>query len=739
MAQSTEHLEKAIQAAMARVAGPAAAGRGFQVAWQEARRDNADDHLAVRALVHRLRQDGHAYLIAGLTAALAEQVPDAAWAWGLAAESAVAAEDYESALDKAEELRRRFPNLDIGLRFALEALTPMGRLHEVAGLLQQLTPEQLEMEWALVPRIAVAERNGEHVKALEAGQALAKLWPRRPEGFLAEISAISRLGRHDEAERGIANLIAGFPHHAGVWQAGAQIADARGDFDAALHRWAEMRKRARTVPDGFIGALQSLKRAKRMDMATPILYEGLARFPNNETLLVIAAQTAEGATQVDDADLFWQRVLAICPDDAGYALSAALCLMCSPVGRPGRMGQVLHRLGGHHARFPHHAAAYVAHLNALREIKQPEVAIEASAGWCALFPKDVRLALARAGAFEDKGDREGALAEVAALRGRVGSNPEVEAAFVRALSIAGQYDAADRAGAAALTKFPSALRLLMEYSRISTRRGDWHEAYQRLLDARRILPNDVGIARELQNTRLQLAEALPDGHSSAVPNDAIMRFESLGGTGVSCEFGMVQRELGRDSIGLLRWSRNEASHLIDALGCEFEGVGSEESTILKTVRHAVDDEEYVTQDRRFFMESHTFVRTSDAPAEAMFKQTCRRLRFLRGKLLEDLRAGEKIFMFKAHHVLTDDQVRELHAALCRYGDNALLCVMRAGPGHAPSTVRVLGRGIYVGYVTHFLNDESGLPGFDIPGWQAICAETDADWQRVRQRPGVAAA
>jgi tetratricopeptide (TPR) repeat protein len=524
-----------------------------------------------------------------------------------------------------------------------------------------------------------------------------------------------------------------------VWQAAAQIADARGDFDAALHRWSEMRKRARTTPDGFIGALQSLKRAKRMDMATPILYEGLARFPGNETLLVLAAQTAEGATQVDDADLFWQRVLGVCPDDAGYALAAALCLMCSPVGRPGRMGEVLRRLGAHHARFPHHAAAYVAHLNALREIKQPEVAIEVSADWCALFPKDVRLALARAGAFEDLGDREAALAEVAALRSRVGSTPDVEASYVRALSIAGQYDAADRAGALALTKYPSALRLLMEYSRISTRRGDWHEAYQRLLDARRVLPNDVGIARELQNTRLQLAEALPDGHTYAGPNDAIMRFESLGGTGVSCEFGMVQRELGRDSIGLLRWSRNEASHLIDALGCEFEGVGSEESTILKTVRHAVDDEEYVTQDRRFFMESHTFVRTSDAPADAMFKQTCRRLRFLRGKLLEDLRAGEKIFMFKAHHVLTDDQVRDLHTALCRYGDNALLCVMRAGPGHAPATVRVIGRGIYVGYVTHFLNDESGLPGFDIPGWQAICAEADANWQRVRQQPGVGAA
>ena len=737
MAEAPQLLDEAMQAAIARIAVSMATGSALRQLWQSVRGETADDSKSARSFVQRLRQDGHAHLLPTLTAALAESLAGTAWAWALAAETSVAAGDFEAALRQAEELRRRFPTLPAGYRFALEALTPLGRLDEAAAVLSALTAEQAEKEWALVARIAIAERDGEHVRALEAGQALALLWPQRPEGFLAEVSAVNRLGRHDEAERGIANLIAGFPHHAGVWRAAAEIADARHDFDTALHRWAEFRKRARTVPAGFTGALESLRRGKRMNLATPIIYEGLARFPNDETLLVQAALMAEGATQVDDADLFWQRAVKARPDSAEYALSAALCLMCSPVGRPARMSEVLERLNAHHVAFPDHAEAFVAHLNALREIKQPQTAVEVSGGWCARFPNDVRLALARAGAMEDQGDLEGALAEVEALRLRVKDSPDVDAAHVRALSCAGHYDAADRAGALALSKYPSALRLLMEYSRISTRRGDWHEAYQRLLDARRVLPNDVGIARELQNMRLQLAESMPDSQVPAGQSDAIMRFESLGGTGVSCEFGMVQRELGRDSIGLLRWSRNEASHVIDALACEFEGVGSEESTILKTVRHAVDDEEYVTQDRRFFMESHTFVRTSDAPADSMFKQTCRRLRFLRGKLLEDLRAAEKIFMFKAHHALTDDQVRDLHAALCRYGDNALLCVMRADSSHAASSLRVLGRGVYVGYVGHFLNDESGLPGFDIPAWQAICAKADADWQRARQ--GITAA
>jgi hypothetical protein len=70
----------------------------------------------------------------------------------------------------------------------------------------------------------------------------------------------------------------------------------------------------------------------------------------------------------------------------------------------------------------------------------------------------------------------------------------------------------------------------------------------------------------------------------------------------------------------------------------------------------------------------------------------------------------------------------MHAALGRYGDNALLCVTRANAAQAPGTLREIGRGIYVGYVGHFLNDDSGNAGSDIPAWQAVCAQADARWR-----------
>jgi hypothetical protein len=62
--------------------------------------------------------------------------------------------------------------------------------------------------------------------------------------------------------------------------------------------------------------------------------------------------------------------------------------------------------------------------------------------------------------------------------------------------------------------------------------------------------------------------------------------------------------------------------------------------------------------------------------------------------------------------------------------------MRAGPGTPRGTLRVVGRGLYVGYVSHFINDESGNAGSDIATWEALCREADAHW-RAAALPAVA--
>jgi tetratricopeptide (TPR) repeat protein len=729
-----QSLDEVITQTLERVTGGGPAFAALRQAWIAARQQSNDEKKCVRTFVTGLFQDGFCQVARHLMDELVAQFPIQAWLWMLAADLAENAGDYDAMLAYARSLDDQFPDLQAATRMMLDALVALGRLDDAALVLDTLSTVQLQEDWALTARIALAERSRDDRAAFAAGTALALRKPKRPDGTVAAIAAARRMGRLDEAEQRLRQALNHFPQHPAVLQAAAELAEARGEHEAALTRWTELRKRARATTAPFLGTLRCLKMTKRMDLAMPVVCEGLARFPQDEELLVAAARMAEGSNQADDADLFWQRAVAVCPDNAGYALSAALCLMCLPATRAARMPEVLRRLEAHHLAFPDYAEAYAAHINALRSVKKPGLAIALSELWRSQFPTNVAIALARVGAFDDQGLFDSALEEVMALRGQVPRGADIEIAYARALSAAGRHDEADEACAAALRRNPSHLRLLIEYARTSTRRGDWQQGYDRLLAAQKLLPGHDRIAQELRNMQMQMAElapaeqAPPVGGRTLGAGGAIARFESLGGTGVSCEFGMVQRQLGSDTVGLLRWSRNDIGHLLDALAHEFEGVGSEDNTILKSARHAADHEEYVTQDRRYFMESHTFVRTSDAPRDAMFKQTCRRLRFLRGKLLEDLRAAEKMFVFKAHRAVSDDELRALHAALRRYGDNALIGVMRADAANPRATVRQIARGLYAGYVGHFVNDGSGLAGSDVTGWDAILAQADTLWR-----------
>src|ERR1700761_1738697 len=81
-------------------------------------------------------------------------------------------------------------------------------------------------------------------------------------------------------------------------------------------------------------------------------------------------------------------------------------------------------------------------------------------------------------------------------------------------------------------------------------------------------------------------------------HDVALRFESLGGTGHGCEFGLFQRHFGAEPLGLLRWADTPVDLLIKALESRFEGVGAPDNTILFAPE---DGTEWWTRDKRFWM------------------------------------------------------------------------------------------------------------------------------------------
>ncbi len=213
--------------------------------------------------------------------------------------------------------------------------------------------------------------------------------------------------------------------------------------------------------------------------------------------------------------------------------------------------------------------------------------------------------------------------------------------------------------------------------------------------------------------------------------DLAGQFESLGGRLLGCEFGIFQRNCGAEPLGLLRWADMPYEGLLATLEARFAGVGSTENTELFLSPVPDGPAEYCTRDRRGFMFMRAFITQDEVPFDRMYASVCRRLQFLSRKLIADLEEGKKIFVFRlTDRHLTDTELRRLHAAMRRYGNNTLLYVRHAGPDHPNGIVEQIGPGLMVGAIDRFKVSSTGEVAASLPtaSWLRICRNAFELWR-----------
>ena len=401
-------------------------------------------------------------------------------------------------------------------------------------------------------------------------------------------------------------------------------------------------------------------------------------------------------------------------------------------------------------RAPGQVDAYVGQATALRRLGRFDECDRLLREGMAELPDDAHLYSNYAVTAHQRGDLIEAAQRQQEVLVRFPDNRPVMLLALTYLRQAKLFNEAEIVVKRGIEQYPGDSDILFASAFVAHDRGDWPEAHRRWEVAWRLFPDlfdpdtlrlkstaafsahlDAALgehaegapdrvpaqggtvlrAQSTANTLQPISGASPD--LTAVSTRALaLAFESLGG---SCEFGLVQRRLGAEPLGLFRWTRVYLGHLIELLENDLSVLEEPQHTEL--VRY---EDEYIIRDRDDRFAMHTFVRVGHVDESLFFEKQYRRLRYLRRKFLEDLQGGEKTFVYKFWDVRpSDDEIFKVHDALCRHAPNALLITRPHEPGHPIGSVETLRSGVMVGYLGRCYVEE-GLHNVPVEPWRKLC-------------------
>jgi hypothetical protein len=192
--------------------------------------------------------------------------------------------------------------------------------------------------------------------------------------------------------------------------------------------------------------------------------------------------------------------------------------------------------------------------------------------------------------------------------------------------------------------------------------------------------------------------------------DLVLQYESLGD---NCELGLVQRRVGAEPLGLLRFSGSPLRNVLRAMAGRFEHIADPAH-----IRLQPENGEFMVKLTKYDFLYHSDVKIGELEPDRLIRQQSRVVAFLARKLIDDLEAPSKIFVFRQNEPLSAGDLTDLRLAVSAYGPGRLLWVQPACPGHPPGTVALVDDRLIVGYVRRLAARET-VPDLDLDSWLTV--------------------
>ena len=548
----------------------------------------------------------------------------------------------------------------------------------------------------------LAQARSRWSEALHRWDAVATEFPGLVDGYLGAAQCLNEVGRFADAQNALQPAIRMFPDSAAVASLSAWTEHYRGNFLEAVARWKKFRDRFETNSLGFIGGAASLVAAGKVDEASAIMDTACALFPQDVQVATQWARVPQHVQNWDGALQRWESVFRRFSDIPAVKAGYAMALLSA--GKADEAEKML-ELATHHDTGS--IEVYQAYAECGSKRRDWSVAVERWRKVVKKFPERVIAWTGLGEALRNAGQFESSLSVLREALDRFPDHVDVERHIAVTMSVQRNW----------ISALPLWENLKRKYPRHS---GVLSGITQALWQARQDLGVLVTESQEnsapFEIPSLLIETEVSSDDAGALRN-LFLQFESIGDT---CEFGIVQRRFGAEPISLLRWASTQPTELVTALDTQFEGVGDAEHTIIQA-SHG----EYTTRDRRYHMFSHTFTPETAETLEKFTAQHLRRMQYLRRKLIDDLGSGEKVFIYKSNHGVSDGDARAIFRAIRKYGgQSALLCVRLQDESHPPGALLTLEDGLFVGYIDRFSTID-----INVDVWVELCKGTLSKWQK----------
>ena len=198
----------------------------------------------------------------------------------------------------------------------------------------------------------------------------------------------------------------------------------------------------------------------------------------------------------------------------------------------------------------------------------------------------------------------------------------------------------------------------------------------------------------------------------------VTAFESLGD---NCELGIVQRRLGVEPLGLLRFAGMRLPQLVRGLQERFDGINDPAQLSIRTL-----GTEFMIGVGRYRYQYHSGVHVGQGTPEDVLAAQITKLAYQRRALMECMEDAEKLFVFRQNEPVSQDEIEAMVAEVRRYGPCSLLWVVEHDEGHEPGTVVMVADGLMKGFIERLASRENAASP-SVEAWLLVLRRAYEKW------------